>query len=264
MHSRYFVRSTLLIAAMLLATGSVVAQTDQDSPLAGTGIEPNVVSAGNSRLAGTGIEPNVVSYTEYRDPMIRFNRAMFAFNDVSYRYVLIPAARTYLAVTPAPVRTGVGNFFNNIKTPIPLANHLLQLQPRQAGIDLLRFVINTTVGVAGLFDPASAWFQLEREETGMSETLVQYGMDYGTYLVLPLIGPSNLRDGSAFLVDGMLNPLAYVLENPESLVARGFDNFQEFAPTASGYMDLRAQSSDLYIFMRNLHLQGIQRDAEYK
>jgi phospholipid-binding lipoprotein MlaA len=246
MCSRTFVRSGLLLAVMLLTPEILAAQATEE-PV----------------LAGTGIEPNVVSYVEYNDPLIRFNRAMFAFNDVSYRYVLIPAAHSYQQ-TPAFVRTGVANFFNNIKTPIPLVNHLLQLQPDKAGIDFLRFVINSTLGVAGVFDPATAWFNLEREDTGMSETLIGYRMQYGAYLVLPLVGPTNLRDGGALLADAYLNPLAYILENPESILVRGFDNFQEFAPNADGYLQLREESDDLYIFMRNLHLQGMQRDAEFK
>lgn len=246
-HPGLIVRIVLLLTALLLPTLTIAAQPENSSP-----------------LAGTGIEPNVISYTEYHDPLIRFNRAVFKFNDVSYHYVLIPAARTYLQVTPVPVRKGIGNFFNNIKTPIPLTNHLLQLQGRQAGVDLLRFVINSTVGIAGVFDPASAWFQLEPMQTSTKDTFVQYGMGYGTYLVLPFVGPSNLRDGSALIADAFLNPLRYILDSPESVVVRSFDNFQNYAPAADAYLKLEQQSDDLYIFMRNLHLQDIQRDAEYK
>ena len=241
------VRTLLLLSALLAASTKLSAQPDAASP-----------------LAGTGIEPNVVSYTEYNDPLIGLNRAIFKFNDVSYRYVLIPAAHGYMHITPAPIRTGIGNFFDNIKTPVPLINHLLQLKPGLAVVDLARFTINSTLGVAGIFDPASAWFQLEQEDTGMSETLIQYGIGYGAYLVIPLVGPSNLRDGTALLANGYLNPLRYILDNPESVVVRGFDNFQEFAPRADDYLELSRQSEDLYIFMRNLHLQGIQRDADYK
>ena len=89
-----------------------------------------------------------------------------------------------------------------------------------------------------------------------------------TLAFIPMVGV-NLSQASEptlkeVFADAFLNPLAYILDNPESLVTRGFDNFQEFAPSASGYLDLREQSDDLYIFMRNLHLQGIQRDAQYK
>lgn len=225
------------------------------------------VAQSSSPLDGTGITPNVVSYDdsaqgrEFPDPLIRFNRAVFAFNDFTYRYALIPAARVYREV-PVPVQTGIGNFFDNIKTPISLANHVFQLEPRNAGVDIARFLINTTIGIVGIFDPATHWFEIEAEPTGFSETLVQYGTDHGTYLVLPFIGPSNLRDGSATFIDSLLNPLAY-LENPESLTLRVFDNFQEFAPAAETYLSMREESEDLYIFMRNLHLEGIQRDAQF-
>lgn len=220
-------------------------------------------AAAKSPLDGTGIEPNVVSYVEYRDPLIRFNRAIFKFNDVSFRYVLIPAAHAY-QVLPSPMRTGVGNFFDNIKTPIPLVNHLLQGQPRKAGTSFGRFLINSTIGVAGIFDPATAWFHIERKNTGFDETLTQYGVNYGPYLVLPLVGPGTIREGSGLLGDGLLNPLAYVINNPESIGVRAFDEFQEIAPSVDGYLKLREESQDLYIFMRNLHLQGLQRDAEFK
>ncbi len=198
-----------LTAALLMATGELLAQ-ESDS----------------IALANAGIEPDVVSYPEYADPLIKLNRTIFKFNDLSYQYVLIPAARTYQRL-PTPVRTGVGNFFNNIKTPIPLVNHLLQAKPGKAGVDsLIRFVINSTLGVAGLFDPATAWFKLARTDTSLSDTLVQYGMGYGVYLVLPLAGPSNVRDGTALFVDGYLNPLSY-LHQPESFEARAASVFPQ-------------------------------------
>lgn len=251
-----FAPQALALAVFCCASMSSYAQQD-DSPLAGTGITPNVISFDDS----TSVDPET---GEVRDPLMRLNRAVFAFNDVSYRYALIPAARLYQSGIPAPVRTSVGNFFDNIKSPISFTNHLLQIKPRDAGVDLARFLINSTIGLAGLFDPATTMFDMQRQETGLSQTLMQYGTGHGTYIVLPFIGPSNVRDGSALFVDGLLNPLAYVLDNPESTVVRVFDNFQEFAPSAEGYLTMRAESEDLYIFMRNLHLQGVQRDAAYQ
>lgn len=227
--------------------------------LASTADEP-------SPLAGTGIEPNVVSYIideEVDDPLIRLNRAIFAFNDVSYRYVLIPFARVYNNA-PTPVRSGIGNFFDNIKTPIPLTNHLLQGKLRQAGVDFLRFGINSTVGLLGLFDPATNWFELARADTGFGATLARYNVGYGAYLVMPFAGPSNLRDGGGSIADSFLNPLSYILEQPDGTITRVFDNMQEYSPAAPAYLELRKNSSDLYIFMRNAHLQDIQRDAEFK
>ncbi len=248
-----------LLLSVLLITGctAVAEQNAQTRPEARSQVE-------EGPLAGTGIQPNVVAYSEpeFNDPLIRLNRAVFAFNDVSYRYVLIPAARVYQNNLPAPMRSGVGNFFNNIRSPITIINHLLQLNPQEAGSETMRFLINSTVGIVGIMDPAADRFGMARSDTDMGRTLTQYGAGYGAYLVLPFIGPSNLRDGSSTFIDSLLNPLAYI-DQPESTVVRVFDNFQRFAPAAEGYLTLKAESEDPYIFMRNLHLQGILRDAQY-
>jgi phospholipid-binding lipoprotein MlaA len=192
------------------------------------------------------------------------NRGIFAFNDVVYRYALIPFARAYNTVLPSPVRTSVGNFFDNIKAPIPIVNHLLQGQGRQAMVEVARFGVNSTVGVLGLFDPATSWLELERQATGFDDTLRQYDVGYGVYIVMPFAGPSNLRAGGSTFVDAMLNPIAHVFNEPESTGLRIFDNVQEFTPQAEAYLELRENSEDLYIFMRNAHLQSIQRDADYR
>jgi phospholipid-binding lipoprotein MlaA len=209
------------------------------------------------------LEPTVVSYPEYRDPLIWVNRGIFAFNDVTYRYLLIPVGKGYTRVVPDPVRTSVGNFFDNIKMPISAVNHLLQLEPQLLGRDLLRFGINTTLGLAGLFDPAKAWWGLEKADTDFDETLAGYGVGYGIYLVLPILGPSNLRNSASIVAGHFLNPVVYLLENPERSAVQGFDAFQDYAPGAERYETLREKAEDPYIFFRNLHLQGVQRDEEY-
>lgn len=207
------------------------------------------------------VDPNVVSFTDYNDPLMGINRAIFAFNDVSYRYMLIPAAETYMTL-PGPARRGVGNFFHNLTSPVDLVNQLFQGRPGAAGVTAARFVVNTTVGVAGLFDPAAGWMELAPVRSSAGETLSRYGADYGFYLVLPLVGPSNFRDGSGMLVDTMLNPVGYLLDAPESVGVWAFDAFQTFAPQAGNYLEMRQQSDDPYLFMRNLHLQGIRRDEQ--
>lgn len=209
------------------------------------------------------IQPNVVGTTEYNDPLIRLNRVVFAFNDVSYRYVLVPAARTYLNVTPDPVRKGIGNFFYNLRTPIYAINHLLQGKPGRSATDLARFLVNTTVGIAGIFDPAQSWLELERETTSAGATLARYGVGYGAYLVLPFAGASNLRDGTGMFLDAQINIIPYLLDDPESTGLRIFDNFQLYAPVIEAYPEISAESQDPYIFLRNLHLQGLYRDSLY-
>lgn len=251
-----------LLLAGLLASGCATGNggRTRDGMRAGPSAERLPFPA--SRRA-TAIEPTVVGYPEYRDPLIRVNRAIFAFNDVTYRYLLIPLGKGYTRVIPDPVHRSVGNFFSNIKMPVYAVNHLLQLEPKPLGRNLLRFAINTTVGLLGLFDPAKAWWGLERAETDFEETLARYGAGYGIYLVLPVFGPSDLRNGASIVADRFLNPVIYLTESPERTAIEGFDFFQAYAPGAERYETLRRKSDNPYIFFRNLHLQGVQRDVDY-
>lgn len=210
------------------------------------------------------LEPTVVGPRNYRDPLIGLNRAIYAFNDVSYRYALIPLSKGYINTVPGPLQQGFSNFFYNLKAPIYLVNNGLQLKPKAAGVNLLRFGINTTVGLLGFFDPATHWFDLEKRNTGFNETFAQYGAGYGIYLVIPLLGPADLRSGTSALVEGVFHPISYLADNPERIVIQSFDYFQEFAPDAERYLPLKEESEDPYIFFRNMYLQGVQRDAEYQ
>ena len=211
-------------------------------------------------------EITVVSYDEsdYSDPLMCFNRSIFTFNDVSYRYAFIPIAKGYRYITPDPVETGISNVFANIKAPIHIVNHLLQWQPRKAGSSTARFLINTTIGIAGIFDPAAAWFSLPKNETGFSDTLAHYGSGYGTFLVLPFVGPADLRSGTGIVADYFLNPIPYITEQPDSSYIMAGDKLQAFAPQAESYETLRAKSDDPYLFFRNMYLQGILRDQQYQ
>ena len=262
-----------LLLALILITGSGCASLEKPTQDVGRRYVPVEVpsSALESGVkvidAPEGIpdvEPTVVSYTDYNDPLIGFNRAMFTFNDVVYRYALIPLAGGYVKVVPLPVRNSVTNFFYNLKTPIYFVNHLLQLEGRLACRNLARFLINTTLGVGGLFDPAADWFGLERAEAHFDDTLMRYGAGYGIYLVLPFFGPSNLRDGASAIGDYFLNPLTYLGQEPERSLLKGFDFLQDYATDAERYEVLREKSDDPYILFRNLYLQSIMRDADYQ
>lgn len=210
------------------------------------------------------IEPTVVSYDNYRDPLIGVNRAVFAFNDVTYRYVLIPVGKGYVKITSRSFRGSVGNFFYNIKMPIYLVNNVLQFKFEPAARNLVRFGINSTLGLFGLFDPAKKWFNLERAETHFGDTLAHYGVGYGIYIVLPILGPSDLRDGASDLNDYLLNPIPdFVDDDAHVRAIRAYNYLNDFAPNADQYEILKERSEDPYIFFRNMHLQGVQRDADY-
>jgi len=262
---------TARILALALAAGLSTACARQAGtepgaaqPVAATGEESGARPGTELVPAASPSSPTVVQYEDFRDPLIGFNRAMFAFNDATARYVVIPVSKGYKKLLPQAARASIGNFFLNLKTPIYAVNHLLQGKPRRAGADLARFGINTTIGLAGLFDPAANRFSIARARTGFDDTLAGYGAGYGVYLVLPFLGSSDLRSGAGDLADYFLNPVPYFTDNPETLAIQGFDYLQTFAPQAERYEQLRAETEDPYLFFRNLHLQGIQRDADYE
>ena len=134
------------------------------------------------------------------DPWEGFNRGAFAFNESLDRHVLRPVAQGYVDVTPSFVRAGVNNFFGNIADAWTGVNQLLQGKPREAISDMGRVLLNTTMGVLGLWDVASA-AGVEKHEEDFGQTLAMWGVPSGPYLVLPLFGPSGARDGPALFVN---------------------------------------------------------------
>jgi len=151
------------------------------------------------------------------DPYEDFNRQMFAFNEGLDQAVLSPVAHGYRAVTNEPVREGVGNFASNLNEPVTFVNHVLQGKLPDAGATFGRFVINTTVGIAGIFDPASS-MGIQRTKEDFGQTLGTWGVDSGPYLVLPFIGPTNPRDLTGIGGDIALNPLNYPeFENDDAI-----------------------------------------------
>lgn len=135
-----------------------------------------------------------------RDPIEPFNRAVFEFNDTVDRAVLKPAAQGYKAVLPQPVRTGITNFFSNLRDPWISLNQLLQGKLEEGVSDFMRFVINTTFGLGGIFDVASEG-GLPKHDEDFGQTLGVWGFEPGPYVVLPLFGPSSVRDGAGRGVD---------------------------------------------------------------
>jgi phospholipid-binding lipoprotein MlaA len=138
--------------------------------------------------------------TTQGDPLEPYNRVMFSFNEKLDKVVLKPAASAYVAVTPALVRTCVGNFFSNFNDPWIGFNNLLQGKPTAALSDVARFVVNSTVGVAGLFDVASG-IRLLKHDEDLGQTLGHWGVGEGFFLVLPFFGPHTLRDTLALPLD---------------------------------------------------------------
>jgi phospholipid-binding lipoprotein MlaA len=143
------------------------------------------------------------------DPLESTNRFFYKVNDAIDAVLLKPAAIAYVNVLPAEARTGVHNLLQNLNSPVLLANDMLQGKPRRSGDTLARFVINSTVGVVGIFDVAKDW-GYPYHDTDFGITLALWGVPEGPFLFLPVIGPSNPRDATGYAVDAAADPLNYV------------------------------------------------------
>jgi len=147
-----------------------------------------------------------------RDPWERLNRTTFKVNTALDHAIARPVARTYEKVTPRIVRTGVSNFMDNLFYPVTIVNDLLQLKLKGFAQDTGRFVLNSVAGIGGLFDPATQ-AGLPKNDEDLGQTFGYWGSSPGPYFVIPILGPSDVRDGIGKVGDGFMSPLSYVKNN---------------------------------------------------
>lgn len=191
-------------------------------------------------------------YSHAIDPYEDFNRSMFAFNDGVDTYFLKPVTQGYKFVMPDVAETGVSNFFSNLLEVRNIINALLQGKGEKAANSTGRFIFNSTIGLAGLFDVAGG-IGLEKEDgEDFGQTLGTWGVGSGSYLVLPLLGPSTVRDGVGIPVDMYLDPANY---HEQSSVRTGL-TVLEVIDTRAGLLEAeKLISGDKYVFIRDAYLQ---------
>jgi phospholipid-binding lipoprotein MlaA len=188
------------------------------------------------------------------DPLEDFNRVVFALNDGIDVALLRPLAWTYNKLVPDPAILAIRRFFNNLASPAILANDLLQGAMTDGGVTLARFLVNSTAGVGGLFEVAQS-LGLPRHTADFGQTLHSYGLDGGPYLMLPLLGPANVRDGLGRVVDMFLDPLGYVLPFAATAglgASKAISTREEFLQPLD---DLKATALDYYSATRSLYTQ---------
>jgi len=214
------------------------------------------VEAGDGNEVDADLDADLFGEAELvvADPFEGLNRAVFAFNDKLYFYVLKPVAR-FFRVVPEPVRVSVGNFFSNLAAPIRVVNNSLQGKIGPAGGELMRFIINTTVGIGGLFDPATRYAAIPESDEDFGQTLGRYGIGAGPYLVLPLVGPSNARDGLGWAVDLFLDPLPYLASGVEYWAAKGTNIVNTVSLDKDTYEGIKRDALDPYLFVRDAYAQ---------
>lgn len=191
---------------------------------------------------------------EWSDPLEPVNRAVFWLNDKGYFYILKPTARVF-RIVPTPLRSGISRMFDNLKSPLRAISSLLQLKFSQSLVELSRLVINTTIGVAGFYDPAKNWWDLRKQEEDLGQVLGHYGVGNGFYLVLPVLGSSTLRDGVALVPQYYTDPLYWTLHRDGQLVAKGIDVVNAISLDKDTYESIVAEQLDPYLFIRDAYLQ---------
>ncbi len=205
-------------------------------------------------FAGCASAPN--AKRDGRDPLERVNRASYKVTDVVDRAVLRPVAKGYKAIAPQFVETGVSNFFSNLGQPTVIVNDLLQAKFRPALSDTGRFLMNTTFGVAGLWDAATD-LGLEKHDEDFGQTLGKWGMPSGAYLFIPLFGPSSVRDGIGSVADIYTDPIHYVERDAWRYGLQGMNLIDTRARLLETDQTLQ-NTFDKYAFIRNAYLQRRQ------
>ena len=211
---------------------------------------------------------------EVFDPLSGYNGVMTEFNDGFYVYFVDPVARGYRWVLPYAARRGVKNFFHNLLFPLRFVNNALQLKIKNAGEEFLRFSINSTIGILGFWDPAKEWFDLEAHEEDFGQTLGYYGVGGGFHVVLPFLGPSNVRDMFSLYPDMQMDPVNYVENRPYNFPKQEGEyqgvskqTLQEVDLTLlkiinreslriGQYANLKKDAIELYPFLRDVYEQN--------
>jgi len=193
------------------------------------------------------------------DPLEPMNRAIFAFNEAADKTIISPAVAVYKTVVPKPPRDGISNAMRNLREPWVFINDILQLKFKRAGKTLSRFIVNSTIGIAGLFN-VSDRMGIEYHSEDFGQTLATWGFGDGPYIVLPFLGPSNLRDTTGFATYVFYDPTAMALDK------KGKFWDLSLARTAVDAWDLRVQYDDVlkelyleddpYVFARTVYWQN--------
>jgi phospholipid-binding lipoprotein MlaA len=213
-------------------------------------------------LGGCATGPQAVAH----DPLEPLNRGIYAFNDAVDTAVVKPVATAYRDVTPRPVRTGVQNFFNNLDDLWSSVNAALQAKPQAATENFMRFNVNTFLGLAGLLDIATE-MGIERTPLDFGHTLGHWGLPAGPYLVLPLLGPSSVRDATGRMVDSTADGLNQAVDHTATYNAAQVLRLTDKRASLLRATDMLDQVAlDKYSFTRDAYLQRrasqIRPDAE--
>ena len=207
---------------------------------------------------------------EVSDPFSGYNRMMTNFNDGLYTNVLTPVNNGYVAVTHIEVRRSIDKFFKNLYYPMRFVNNILQGKFHNAFIETGRFVVNTTAGLGGFFDPAKSEMGMQAHNEDFGQTLGFYGVGSGPHIVLPLWGPSNLRDFASIFPNTAVSFVDYTDRDWFTLTdtwagflgVKTIEQVNSFSLYEKTYRDIKNDAVDLYPYLRDLYEQKRRREIE--
>jgi len=190
-----------------------------------------------------------------RDPFSSCNRVMFRITDRLFTWVLKPLGQAYRTVLPNPARTGISNFFNNVRSPLRFASNLLQGKGRSAGGELAGFLANITAGLGGFMDVTESYPELNPPEEDLGQVLGRWGIGNGLYLYWPVLGPSSLRDTLGMIGDRFLNPASHVKPWPAATGMDVLDRVNAVSYRIEDYEALRDAALIPYEAFRDAYIQ---------
>lgn len=247
-------RLTLLLLAVLAAPSPQAwADAPGETPVATVQAEPEEDNDQDDIYFEEDFEEEAAQ-EEVNDPIEGVNRAIFAFNDGLDRYAIEPAATAFDYVVPDFAQNALQNGFDNLRFPILFFNHLFQGKPGPAAKDFARFAVNTTVGLAGLMDPASA-IGLRQTHADFGQTLGYWGVPPGPYLMLPFFGPSDVRDTGGRVVDTGMRALGFFIPFWASMAMNGVDTLNWRSLNREAIQAERRAALDWYVAVRSAYTQ---------
>lgn len=268
---------SLMLAAIVLGTSACASNAVKQQPVTELNAAPPTSGTLAAPVAAvpaspTAIAPEAITQAEpdaealharppVLDPWEGFNRNMHGFNNVLDRFVFRPVAVGYDKIVPDPVQSGVSRFFSNLRLPVTAVNQALQGRPGQAGQSLGRFVVNSTAGIAGVFDPAAHIGLPKRDGEDFGQTLATWGWSDSRYLVLPLLGPRTVRDTVAIVGDQPLSPIGHIDKSgiaDKLQIMQMVDGRAQMLPLDK----FRKDALDDYTFVRDAWAQRRNRQIE--
>lgn len=234
---------------------SVGCGTKKVSPESESTGREDVLTAGAEDAAANSSSDAFAEQTVHPDSMEGLNRKVFSFNDGFITYIFTPMNVVYTGFFPPEVRNGFSNFYANLAFPIRFVNALLQFKLDKVLKETASFALNTTFGSAGFFNVAEHVECLQASPEDFGQTLAFYGLGSGSYVVLPLLGPSSVRDTFGLVADSFLYPISWVRPDASRFALMAHDSGNKMSANMKAYQDIKAESFDHYTSMKDVYFQ---------